>query len=337
MSVQPGQRAKQLIASLFGLGLLLALTLVLASQTATPTSGIGEGPEMRLVILEPTDACAAGPCQVGTGESFKLGVEIVAAPGFADVPDGAAVGYVSAQSFIWFGPNITWDPNTTTAVEDIAWPECAPAIALRFQNVSPGAIDPPPDSEVLAHGCASSLLPPLPPSTHVGLFASMILTCSPSDSSSLIQLLPSGPLTTIPGTSGALFTTPGNLQIVPKVSNLTLICGEPPTPTPRPTNTPGGPTETPTPTPTETPTATPTPTETPVPVTPTATFISALPCGDVNGDRLVNAEDALWVLWFSSNMIRSLPNPGDVNGDGVVDPLDALFVLWIELNLFICR
>ena len=329
MSVQPGQRAKQLIASLFGLGLLLALTLVLASQTATPTSGIGEGPEMRLVILEPTDACAAGPCQVGTGESFKLGVEVVTAPA-----EGPSPGFVLAQSFVWFGPTLSWDPSTPPA-DDFVWPECNINVALRFQAVPPGANNPPPTSEVLAHGCATGLQPPLPVSTHIGLIFTMILTCSPNNSNNLIHLLPSGD--PIAGTNGALFTTPGSTQVIPKVSNLALFCGTPPTPTQGPTNTPGGPTETPTPTPADTPTATPTPTETPVPVTPTATFVSALPCGDVNGDRLVNAEDALWVLWFSSNMIRSLPNPGDVNGDGVVDPLDALFVLWIELNLFICR
>lgn len=327
MSVQPGQRAKQLIASLFGLGLLLALTLILASQTATPTSGTEGGPEMRLVILEPADACAQGPCQVGAGESFKLGVEVVTAPEEAPAP-----GYITAQSYVWFGPNISWDSSLTPPADDFVWPECNINVALRFQIRAPGVTEPP-ISEVLAHGCATGLLPPLPVSTHVGLLFTMVLTCSPSGSSNLIQLLPSGD--PIAGTSGALFTTAGATQVIPKVSNLTLFCGTPPTPTPGPSNTPGGPTETPTPTP-ELATPTPSPTVTPLPVTPTATFVSALPCGDVNGDRLVNAEDALWLLWFSSNMIRSLPNPGDVNGDGVVDPLDALFVLWIELNLFRC-
>ena len=329
MSVQPGQRAKHLTAFLFGLGLLLALTLVLASQTATPTSGTEGGPEMRLLILEPADACADGLCQLETGQSFKLGVEVVTAPEEAPAP-----GYIIAQSYVWFGPNISWDPSSTPPADDFVWPECNINVALRFQQVSPRATDPPPASEVLAHGCATGLLPPLPVSTHVGLLFTMILTCSPSNTSNLIQLLPAGPAESIPFTSGSLFTTPGATQVIPKVSNLTLICGTPPTPTPGPTRTPGGPS--PTPTPTAGPaTPTPSPTATPDAATPTPT-VSALPCGDINGDRRVNAEDALWLLWFSSNMIPSLPNPGDVNGDGVVDPLDALFVLWIELNLFRC-
>ena len=350
MSIQPGTRTKFFTAFLFGLGLLIAFTLTLANQTATPTAGTGEGPEMRLVILEPADACAGEQCQLDTGANFKLGVEIVRAVSVEDLPEAvrdiAAPGYIAAQSFVWFGPNITWNPNATAVVDDFVWPDCNTSVALRFQSISPGPPNArrtePPVSEVLGHGCATGLLPPLPVSTYVGLFSTMILTCSPDDTANEIQLLPSGPVESIPFSSGAAFTStvPGaDAQIIPKVTGLNVFCGTPPTPTPPPTITPGGPTLTPTPTPT----ITPTPTLTPTPaLTPTATFISVFPCGDINGDRLVNAEDALWLLWFSSGMIPTLPNPGgvlrpgDVNGDGFVDPLDALLVLWIELNLFRC-
>ena len=352
MSVQPGQRGKHFTAFLLGLGLLLALTLVLVTQNATPTSGTDhpeeeDVPEMRLVIVEPADACVEDECFIGLGLPFTLGVEIVAAPDFDDIPSSYSVdcsapdtpfcpppGYVQAQTYVWFGPNITWDPASTSVADDIAWPDCFSALAVRFQAVSPNADDPPPVSEVLAHGCATGLFPPLPISTHVGLFSTMVLTCSPNDTRNLIQLLPDR--SSIADSSGSLFTKPpiGALVIVPKLNNLRLFCGFPPTPTLTPTITPGGPTLTPTSTPT--PTTTPTPTITPT-TTPTASpTLSVLPCGDVNGDRQVNAEDALWLLWFSTDMIPSLPNPGDVNGDGVVDPLDALFVLWIELNLFRC-
>jgi len=56
MSVQPGQHTKRFTAFVLALGLLLALPLILAGQIAIPTSGDEEGPEMRLVILEPAGA-----------------------------------------------------------------------------------------------------------------------------------------------------------------------------------------------------------------------------------------------------------------------------------------
>ncbi len=357
MSIQPGKRAKFLTAFLIGLGLVMAFTLVLAGKTATPSFGIGGTvedpvPEMRIFVMDPPNACIDSQCQIGIGETFTLGVEIVSAPDFDDLPSDTNLvcdefgdpgcqqpGYVQAQSFVWFGPNISWDSGSTATADDFIWPDCNTTVAVRFQNVAPNAEDPPPVSEVLAHGCATGLLPPLPVSNYLGTFVTMILTCSLTDTDNLIQLLPSGDRFTTAATNGALYTNPGALQIIPKVNSLSMFCGTPPTPTITPTITPGGPTFTPSPTPTITPTITPTPTPA---LTPTATFVSTFPCGDINGDRLVNAEDALWLLWFSSGMIPSLPNPGgvilpgDVNGDGFVDPLDALFVLWIELNLFRC-
>ena len=130
----------------------------------------------------------------------------------------------------------------------------------------------------------------------------------------------------------------------PKLTNRTITGGGPPQQTPLPTITPGGPSPTPaaTPTPTmdvtATPasdvTATPTPTVTPEQVTPTPV---PRPCGDVNGDGVVNSQDALWVLWLASGVIQFVPFPDDLSGDGVVGPIDALLILQIEANLFICR
>ena len=328
MSVQPGTRAKHLTAFLFGLGLLLALTLILADQTATPTSGTGHDPEeehvpeMRLVIVEPADACVGGQCQVDTNQTFTLGVEII---------NGPDDGYILAQSSVFYGGNITYDLSPAV-VDEIVWPDCNSITALKRQIdrrlPSQGENN---TTEMVSHGCLTGLLPPQPVSTFVGRYLEIVMVCSPQDSANQIDLLPyvfgSRP-DIIAGTSGSGFISPSNpvFFIVPKLVGLNLFCGTPPTPTQGPTITPGGPSPTPTPTPDL---STPTP-------SPTATFVSDLPCGDVNGDRRVNAEDALWLLWFSTDMIPSLPNPGDVNGDGVVDPLDALFVLWIELNLFRC-
>lgn len=334
MSIQPGQHAKHLTAFLFGLGLLLAVTLILAGQTATPTSGTGEGPEMRLVITDPPGACVDTQCQVGTGETFKLGVEIVRAP--EEIRENDVVvqtpGYILFQSSVSYGGAITYD-FSRPAIDEILWPACAPATALKSQFDQLQATD-----ELVSHGCLSGILSPLP-SEFLGIAVELVMVCSQQDSNNTIEMLPYAdePSNAAPtGTLGSGFATVNDpaTVIVPKMTGLDMFCGTPPTPTITPTITPGGPT--PTPTPTATPTPTLTPTATPVPVTPTATFVSTLPCGDVNGDRLVNAEDALWVLWFSSNLITSLPHPGDVSGDGVVDPLDALFIHWIELNLFIC-
>jgi len=267
-------------------------------------------------------------CPVGTGETFKLGVEIIRGPDD---------GYILAQTSVFYGNAITYDFSPATA-DEIVWPDCEAATALKSQidqripRPAPGG--PPINTEELvSHGCLTGLLPPQPPSDFVGLFLEIALTCSSQDSDNMIELLPYVPPPlpdgTIAGTSGTQFTTPGALQIIPKVNELSIFCGTPPTPTPTLTRTPGGPTDTPT--------ATPTPTVTPSPtVTPTATFVSLIACGDVNGDRRVNAEDALWVLWLSTNMIQFLPFPGDVDGDGVTGPLDALFILWIELGMYRC-
>ena len=361
MRVQPRQRARQLSAVLVALGLLLVLTLVLASQTATPTSGTGGEAEMRLLVTDPPGACVDDQCQLPTGATFKLGVEIVGIPP-AVAPDcvgrvcaqDAAAGYILAQSSIFYGGDITYDPSLPAA-DEIRWPDCVPAAALKSQidrrlPVVPGQ---PNTDELVSHGCVTGLFNP-PLSVYTGLFLEITVACSPEDTINPIDLLPYTETRfatpdTIAGSNGTLFRratgvlVDGQIQedVHPKVNSLTVICGEPPTPTPGPSNTPGGPTETATPTP-DLSTATPTATATPLPVTPTATFVSLIPCGDINGDRLVNAEDALWLLWLSSNTIPFLPslpgrlNPGDVNGDGAVDPLDALFVLWIELNLFRC-
>ena len=123
MTVQLGRRAKHLTAFLFALGLLLALTLVLAGQTSTPTSGDGEGPEMLLTILEPADACADGQCQIDTGVTFKLGVEIVRGPDD---------GYILAQTSVFYGSNITYDV-TASAAGELVWPDCDLNTALKSQ------------------------------------------------------------------------------------------------------------------------------------------------------------------------------------------------------------
>ena len=108
-------------------------------------------------------------------------------------------------------------------------------------------------------------------------------------------------------------------------------------PTPTPTATPDGPTPTPTNTPADIPsTNTPTPTSQLTPSstsTPTSTP-SGLP-GDVNCNGRVDAIDAALVLQFVAAFldVLSCQELADLNEDGVIDARDALFILWIAAGL----
>ena len=115
---------------------------------------------------------------------------------------------------------------------------------------------------------------------------------------------------------------------MPKVSNLTINCGDvgggDPTDTPVATDTPG---------PTGEATDTPVPTDTPEP-TATSTPSPQL-CGDVDGDGVVNSLDALRILFVVADLTDVLPVPenADVNGDDVVDAVDAGLILQKEAGL----
>ena len=337
MSICPSKPITHLLGFAAVLAAIAGAVLLLARDTQT-TSGVDGGPEipeMRLVVVEPEGACVESVCQVGLLTKFTLGVEIVEAP---------PQGYIEAASFIFYGSDITFDPTASRARDEIVWPDCDTATAVRGQvdnTRPPPGVGPTNTDEAVNHGCLSGLLTQ-PISHYVGMFVEISFTCSEGPSLNEIDLLPVGAgddETSIASSSGSKFKDGQQVTIDPKLSGLTVRCGEPPTATPTATITPGGATLTPLPTPT--PSVTPTPTVTPSPVpllfTPTATVISELPCGDVNGDFMVDSQDALWVLWFASNQIIHLPVPGDIDGDGVTGPVDALFILWITLNLYLCR
>lgn len=334
MSIRPNKRITHLLSFAAVLAAIAGAVLLLARDTQT-TSGIDGGPEMRLVIVEPEGACDAnGVCQFGFLTEFTLGVEIVEAP---------EQGYVEAASFIFYGSDITYDPTVRPGSEEIVWPDCDTAVALRAQvdNTRQAISGQDNTDEAVNHGCLTGFFPPLPHSTYVGMLVEISLTCSAEPTRNEIELLPAGG--PVASTSGAQFkylnSRGDQITVTPKLSDLTVFCGDPPTPTPTATITPGGATLTPLPT--ATPSVTPTPTLTPTPIpllhTPTATAISELPCGDVNGDFMVDSQDALWVLWFASNQITHLPFPVDIDGDGITGPVDALYILWIQLNLYLCR
>ena len=57
--------------------------------------------------------------------------------------------------------------------------------------------------------------------------------------------------------------------------------------------------------------------------------------GDTDGDGVIGAVDALWVLWFDAGTVPYVPIPeaADLNGDGVIDVLDAQYILWIDTGI----
>ena len=322
------RRSTYLGFGLVAVSALVAVAFFLAGQTQ-PTSAAGGGPEMRLTA----NGCAAD-CTFANDEKFTLTVEIV---------EGPTGGYTAAQSFIAYGPDLIYDSSVLSAADEILWPDCESVIAVRAET----------GPMLVNHGCLTGLIPPLPVSSFTGTFVEISLTCSAASSTTEIQLLPLDEDDPVAFTSGAAFVEADGLtQVVPKVSNLSVTCGEaPPADTATPTNTPAPPaTNTPCPgdvCPTETPLP---PTSTPAPATdtPTPTPVPEFQCGDVDRDGSVSVLDVLWVLWFDAGLIdfilplkdndqdSVLDLIADIDGDGVVNSIDAALILQIEAGLYSC-
>jgi len=304
-----------------GVGAALALLAVVFSMvdalgSTDTTSATGGGPEMALTVTA-GGTCDDSGCTVPSGGSFTLAAEIVSAP-----PE-----YILAQTYIIYGENLTYT-ETAAAADEILWPDCETAVAVRG-STAPNSV---------LHGCLTGLIPPLPTSSYVGNYNALAMTCA-ADGAHVVQIIPAGVAPAL--TNGALFKDAGNADIVPKVSDLTITCGEGgggPTNTPgEPTDTPAGPTNTPVP-PTNTPAG---PTNTPVqptntpagptntPRPPTSTPRPSDGCGDVDKDGRISAVDSLWVLWWVAGLLNDLPADeanADVDGDGDIDAFDAALI-----------
>lgn len=368
MSIRPRAHTKHVLAFALIFGAMLTGVLFLMGDVS-PTESSSFSDEcgrltiethpcegaMRISVSDPPAACSEDTCILPPGAPFTLSVEILGFPdgeddvGFTNnhpAPIPVEPGYFGAQTFIDYGEDLVYNA-AGAAADEILWPDCESATAVSGQFTP----------QTVNHGCVSGLIS-RPISTHVGPFLELSFTCSVQPSRTLVRFIVLGdetvlgirvgtdgiPVDIVAGGSATALqqeqliiqtSRPQEVQFEPKVNALTVFCGDPPTPTNTPTITPGGPTPTTTPTPTITPTPSPSPSPTAA-VTPTATLPSTLPCGDTNGDRVVNSQDALWVLWFASGQVPFLPNPLDVNHDGVTDALDALLILWIELNLYTC-
>ena len=201
------------VAAAVALFALVAIGPQLGGEEASAADG---GPEMVLLVTEPEGACNEGLCDLPAGEPFTLAVEIV---------QGPAEGYILAQSFIDFGPVLTYEPSQE-AVDELVWPDCRPETSVRG----------PLTERTYLHGCLTGLTPPLPISFYTGNLIELSMTCSEADTTSEVRLLPhEDPLAL---TNGALFTTGGPLNVVPKVTGLTVRCrteAEHITPVPIPT------------------------------------------------------------------------------------------------------
>ncbi|MCH8008255.1 MAG: dockerin type I repeat-containing protein [Chloroflexi bacterium] len=206
-----------LLVAAAGLILAGAMAYSLPWSASSGASAAGGGAEMRLVVKE-GGACDGDTCVVPLGASFTLSVDV------APPQD-----YVTVNSFIVYGADLTYNP-TDTVGDEFVWPECGPAILpVRAQ------LDAVPNS--VLHSCASGLLPPFP-LRPTGNFIDLSITCSTAESSTLVELLQQGEDPA--GDSGSLFKLSDQSEVIPKTTDLTVICGSgaPPHVTATPTNSP---------------------------------------------------------------------------------------------------
>ena len=230
MSIRPSKPITHLLSFAAVLAVIAGAVLLLTRDTQT-TSGVDGGPEMRLVVVEPEGACDAdGVCQFPEEAEFTLGVEIVAGP---------PGGYIFAASYIFFGPDLTYNPAASPA-EEIVWPDCDPIVALRGQVkwIRFATEDTPaefinPSDEVVHHGCLTGIFEPLPLSTYAGMLVEISLTCSTGPTSGEIELILAtagldddnpAQVFTMAGTSGSRFTDDQDDIVLPKLSGLTVNC-----------------------------------------------------------------------------------------------------------------
>ena len=183
-----------LVAGIGVLTLFVLATFAGPADRFSPVSAAGSGPEMAMDVTT-GGSCAGGICQVATGATFTLAIDVVTAP---------AAGYIGMQTFIDYG---TYNPAASedgagpdscsdgvdngggdqadrfdedcvtvdlvykpvAVADEITWPDLEPAVSLRAQ-IGPG---------LLSHGGASGLISP-PTSTFEGNVVSIQMTCPSS-------------------------------------------------------------------------------------------------------------------------------------------------------------
>ena len=224
------------VLGLLGLPLLAIAVAVMVfaighSSTTTTTEAATDGAAMSLrVPAGDTFDCSGGPTPgkvcVPLGATFDVILVADSAP--------TANGYILAQGYINYGntglaQKKTDTPLGPTTNATMFWPDGEPATFLTAQFL--------PAFHATSVGALTQLLPPQPPSFDKGDLFSIELTCTTTQSSHTINLLPSGDVEA--GTSGALFIEFGTGdQIIPAVTGINVNCNPGPTATPTATPPP---------------------------------------------------------------------------------------------------
>jgi len=190
---------------------LVTLAVVTQGGTIREAQADTDGAAMSLrVDASQTIGCIGGPVQgkvcVQLGAKFDV---IVVAD---EVP--LTNGYILAQVWIDYGSLGLADKQNIT----VQWADCDVATFLTAKDVG---------SNGLTAGCLTGLLPPQPASFYKGDLYSFSLTCTDTQSSNTISLLPTGDA--IAGTSGAVYTEAvTGRKFIPLVSGIQVNCVPPP-------------------------------------------------------------------------------------------------------------
>ncbi|MCI0890174.1 MAG: hypothetical protein J4O04_05150 [Chloroflexi bacterium] len=231
-----GKRYTFAVGGLLLLAMAVTMMVFAIGHSSDTTEAATDGAAMSLrVDASQTTDCLGGPVQgkvcVGLGQKFDVIVVADAIP-----PNG----YILAQAWIDYDDQglaqkknpVTGRPNVT-----MIWPDGEVTTFLTAQSFGNGS----------SAGALTRLLPPQPASFHKGDIYSFSLTCTSTQSSSTINLLPSGD--PVSGTAGALFIEfepgPGGMDVgsvsggtIPAVSGIQVTCVPPPTATPTATPPP---------------------------------------------------------------------------------------------------
>lgn len=223
MSIIAEQRGRTVafLAVVSGLG---AAAILLFGQLGG-ASATNPDSEMRLAATSGTVPCGGVIHEVGevcvpTGGDFTLAVEL------SNAPDA---GYTHFQTWIQATSSGLFYDNPDVP-EEFVWPDCDPNNAFKLAF-----------SQVFAHYCVSGTKPPFPVSSYEGNLLELQFTCSPSDRSVLLELLPQGDPATLSTLGTAITEADGQTMQVPKLEDIVINCGAGsaiPTATPTPTMTP---------------------------------------------------------------------------------------------------
>lgn len=221
------------VLGLLGLPLLamavMALVLAWGQSTSSPASAVGQpldGSDTALSVKAGSTTCppnkpTADFC-VGNGQTFTLGVEIVAPP---------AGGYILFQDYIQFSDNLTYKKQP--AADEIIHPGAAGfQLGGQHDNQLPAGTD------AVNHGLSTGIIPPFPISVFVGNAVEIDLNCPAGLGKKpvIITLLPSGD--PVAGTDGGLYVRPDGSQVISKGHEIEVNCVPAPTNTPTPTPPP---------------------------------------------------------------------------------------------------